>query len=284
MGARRLPPAPVLAALACLALGACTYRVGERDLLHPKRLPELPESVARRSVLVRAADGTALRGWLLTPPKPRRALLWFYGNGETAFEAAPLLYQLAGRLDAEVLVVDYRGYGWSDGEASLRGLAADAPLLVDELARLAGSDMPLLVVGRSLGCVYALRAALERPVAGVVLFAPPTSLRDVLAAWERNAPWYVRPFVRLRPDDELRELGPQPVEAVAGLAAPLLVVHGTRDRTIPFALGKRIFEHAGSPLKRLCEVPGAGHNDVDLLGGRAAACLGEFVGEVAPAR
>lgn len=275
--------AALLAAAALLLLPAgCVYRVSERHLFHPQRIPAFSEAVARRNVSVRAADGTTLRGWHLAAPGNRRAILYFYGNGETVFEASPTLYRLAELHGADVLAVDYRGYGWSDGEPSLAGIAADAPLLYDALAGLAPPGVPLFVFGRSLGSVFALRTALERPVAGVILQAPPSTIRELVAAWGRSAPWYVRPFVRLRPDAQLGALHPQPVEDAARLAAPLLVVHGDRDRAIPIALGRALYEQAASARKSFCEVAGGDHNDVDVLRGPAAVCIGRFLQEVDP--
>lgn len=268
---------PVLVLLVLVA--GCRYTISERHLLHPQRFPVLPDGVARRNVEVQAADGTILRGWLLGVPASRRALLYFYGNGESVLESSPVLYRLAQAQSADVLAVDYRGYGFSDGTPDIAKIAVDALLLYD---RLAAEGKPVIVYGRSLGAVFALRVAVERPAAGIVLLAPPTTLADVVSAWERNIPWYVRPFVFLRPDERLRDLHPQPVEDAARLAQPLLVIHGTEDRTIPPELGREVYDHAGSASKRLCLVEGAGHNDLDVLRGPAAICLGRFLDTVVP--
>ncbi len=273
------PPVPLRLARAALLgvlllVPGCRYTITERQLFHPGRYPVLSDSVARRNLELSAADGTVLRGWLLTVPGSRRALLYFYGNGESVLESAPLLHRLAVLYAADVLAVDYRGYGFSDGTPELAKIAADAPLLFD---RLAAEGKPVVVFGRSLGAVFALRVAAERPAAAVVLQAPPTTLAGVVAGWECNIPWYLRPFVFLRPEARLRDLHPQPVEDAARVAEPLLVIHGAVDRTVPAALGREIHDRAGSASKRLCIVEGAGHNDLDVLRGPAAVCLGRFL-------
>lgn len=265
------------ALLSALASG-CTYTVSERDLFLPRRFPLPPAQVAVRDVELRAADGTLLRGRRVAVAEPSRALLYFYGNGETVLEVTPLLAGLAERHRAAVLALDYRGYGFSEGSPSLAGIAADAPAVFDLLS---AEGLPVVVYGRSLGTAFALRAALERPAAGLILEAPPTAVTDVIAAWQRNVPWYLRPFVRLRPDKALRRLGPQPQDEIARLEAPLLVVHGTADRSIPIALGRRMLERAGSAVKSLCAVEGAGHNGVDVLRGPAAVCIGRFLEDAA---
>lgn len=270
--------ATAIGAAALLALAGCAYTVAERDLFHPRRFPTIGDAVALKNVEIRAADGTPLRGWRFSTAGSTRTLLYFYGNGESVLAVAPVLAGLAEHLRADVLAVDYRGYGFSEGQPSLEGIAADAPLLYDSLA---AEGRPVIVFGRSLGTVFALKAALARPVAGVILQAPPTSIRDVLEAWQRELPWYLRPFLRLRPDKRLRALGPQPGDEIARLTAPLLVIHGTADRPIPVALGRRMHERAGSAVKRLCLVEGGDHNDIDVLRGPAALCIGQFVDQVA---
>jgi pimeloyl-ACP methyl ester carboxylesterase len=262
-----------------LAAAGCRYTISERHLFHPQRFPVLADTVKRTNVEVTAADGTVLRGWHLGTPGSRLTLLYFYGNGESVLASAPVLYRLAALHDADVFAVDYRGYGFSDGTPELEKIAADALLVYD---RCAGEGKPVVVFGRSLGSVFALRVAVERRPAALVLQAPPTTLADVVAAWERNVPWYVRPFVFLRPDARLRDLHPQPVEDAARLAVPLLVIHGSDDRTIPEAQGREIERRAASAVKRLCLVEGAGHNDLDVLRGPAAVCLGRFLAEVLP--
>ena len=65
--------------------------------------------------------------------------------------------------------------------------------------------------------------------------------------------------------------------AIAGVAAPLLVLHGEADAIIPFAQGRKLFEAAPGP-KRLLAYPGRGHND--LAPAATARDAAAFLGDV----
>ncbi len=56
-------------------------------------------------------------------------------------------------------------------------------------------------------------------------------------------------------------------EAVARLDVPLLVIHGTEDELVPFAMGRALFEAARSSAKHFHEVPGGTHNDTYVAAG-----------------
>jgi hypothetical protein len=125
--------------------------------------------------------------------------------------------------------------------------------------------------------------AANRPVAGLVLEAPPTTAPEVIAVWSRTLlPWYVRWCMRLEPDATLRAFDRYPLQVVPRVTCPLLVLHGDRDTTIPAALGERVYHAAGSPTKRWVLVPGAGHNDLRIDRQPAVGALAEFIASVRP--
>ena len=98
---------------------------------------------------------------------------------------------------------------------------------------------------------------------------------------ERGLPRRVRPFVRLRPDAAIARPDFQPGILVRRLEAPLLVLHGTRDRLLPPRMGRAVVVAAGSERKTFCPVPGAGHDDLwraHEAGGDA--CLHPFLATV----
>src|SRR2546425_8847019 len=128
-----------------------------------------------------SGDGTRLAGWYLAPraadalhrpAPPSPALLWFYGNGENIAGIWPILrdFQPPG---TALLVVDYPGYGGSEGRASEAGLYAAAEAAYAALAARAGVDARRIhVYGRSLGTAVASYTAARHPVAGLLPPAP----------------------------------------------------------------------------------------------------------------
>jgi hypothetical protein len=123
-------------------------------------------------------------------------------------------------------------------------------------------------LGESLGAAVALRLAVERPPAALLLRSPFTSLADV---GRLHYPWL--PVGLLLADRYAS------AARVARLAVPLLVVAGERDQVVPAALSRRLYDAAPAP-KRFVLVPGADHNDAALLDGRqtAAEVLGFLEG------
>jgi pimeloyl-ACP methyl ester carboxylesterase len=248
-----------LAALAVLA-AACTVEIGERQLLFPwpSRLPPFSEQIDRRNVEIAAGDGVTLRGWLLDVPDERFTLVFFYGNGQSVVGSSVELHTLAHLLRADVVCVDYRGYGFSNGTPTFERLAADALLVFDHaLARAGGKRVVLM--GYSLGTGPAVLVASRRDAGALVLVAPPASPRSVVAHFESRLPWYARLFFDLEPAAPLRRLDPVPETAIRRVREPVLVVHGTEDAVVPFADGERMFRLAPGRGKRFCRIEGEDH-------------------------
>lgn len=258
---------------ATLLAAGCTVRVRDVDLLQPVRLRVLPDGVARENVEIEAADSVRLRGWVLMPQRAtvRPWLVYYYGNSQTVFSCQYELHRFATELDVNVLAVDLRGYGFSEGEPSFAAFREDGLVVFDWLTRRAEGS-PILLFGYSLGGALATCVAAERPAAGVVLSGTATSAAELLARIQKQVP-----LVKLEPDATLTQSTMQPIERVRALRAPLLVVHGTRDEVAPIEQGRRLFEAAGSMEKRFVEVAGAGHDDDLFAGGPAFEALRQFV-------
>lgn len=264
----------LMMALASAALCGCTFTLHERDLLPQPMapLPLAPAAVAMEKVEL-VSDGATLTGWLLRSPMAVRTIVYFYGNNGTVLGSAGDAAWLAGTFSADVLLVDYRGHGFSDGRATFAALAADARRTVD-FARKKLPGRPLFLFGYSMGTALAVHAAAaDRSLAGVVLVAPPTSVEEMAKVFRDRGPWYAK-LLRVEVEPSLAAI-PQPIQEIAHLDAPLLIVHGTADSTVPFSMGEMMLAGAGAKDKRLCPVPGAEHWSV-LTDEGLLRCTSEF--------
>jgi uncharacterized protein len=255
----------------------------QRRLLYlpaPRAVPPAAAVLpAAEEVSFETEDGLRLAGWFvpavhrgspsggLREAKPP-AVVVFNGNAGNRSLRAPLAAALA-RAGLAVLLFDYRGYAANPGRPTEEGLAADARAALAYLAARPDVDPARLVYfGESLGAAVALRLAVERPPAALVLRSPWASLTEV---GRRLYPWLP---VSLLLADRYDSLG-----RVGRLAAPLLVVAGERDGIVPAAHSRRLFDAAPQP-KRFVLLPGADHNDLDLLAGeRLLAELQAFLGD-----
>lgn len=203
----------------------------------------------------RAADGTRLHGWLV-PGEGDRALLWLHGNAGNIGDRVPLLGELHRQLRLPVLILDYRGYGASEGTPSEPGLYLDAEAALDALARhLRVSAERVVLLGQSLGAAVAVELASRHPPSSLILESPFTSVRDMARYHYPGLPLW--PLLRARFDALSR---------IASVSAPTLVIHGQDDEIAPAAMSQRLLAAAPGP-KRLLLIPGAGHNDLHAIGG-----------------
>ena len=212
-------------------------------------------------VRLTSSDGERLIAWHVPPRGDRPVVLYFQGNaGALDLRARRFAWLIAD--GTGLLALCYRGYGGSSGSPSEQGLIRDANAAYD----FADARYParrLVLWGESLGTGVAVALAAERRVGGVMLDAPFTSAADVGAAAYPFAPvrWFMKDPFR----SNLR---------IAKVAAPLLVLHGERDRVVPIRFGERLFALAHEP-KRMVRFPDGEHADLDDHG--AAKVVREFL-------
>ncbi len=223
-----------------------------------------------RDVVLDTDDGIRLGAWFLPAAGGQHgpAVLVFNGNaGDRSMRA--LLAAGLSRMGLSVLLFDYRGFGGNPGSPSEDGLAADARAAQAWLAAQPEVDPTRIVYfGESLGAAVAIGLAMERPPAALVLRSPFTSLPDVGRV---HYPWL--PVGRL-----LIDRYPS-IDRIGSLTAPVMVIAGDRDDIVPESLSRRLYEAAPDP-KRFLPVPGAGHNDPELLDGRLMLDeVGRFLSE-----
>ncbi|BBZ62688.1 alpha/beta hydrolase [Mycolicibacterium monacense] len=255
---RRLARLVVIVVLVANGALALLWNQQRRLIYFPAPGP-VPSATAvwsgARDVVVRTADGVDLGAWFFAAADRGPAVLVCNGNGGDRSMRAALALALR-RMGLSVLLFDYRGYGGNPGRPTEDGLAADARAARDWLAAQPEVDPDRLAYfGESLGGAVAVGLAAARPPAALVLRSPFTSLADVGAV---HYPWL--PVRRL-----LLDRYPS-IERIAGIHAPLLVIAGDRDDIVPAGLSRRLYDAAAEP-KEFVLVPGAGHNDPELLDG-----------------
>lgn len=271
------------------------YAPTRAEAVDPQRAGLAPDRA--RNVTVSTADGVTLGGWHVRPEAcageadfdasmrggERMTVLFFHGNGGHRGHRAELLSRFAQR-GLHACCFDYRGYGDSAGAPQEEGLALDARAALAWVRERGIPPERTILWGESLGCAVAVRLAEElcaagTPPRGLALEMPFTSLTEVAA----HLYWFVP--VRLI----LQERYPS-IERIPQVTCPLLVIHGTADRVVPFEHGRRIFEAAAAASaegipKRFLELPGVGHQDLSARGEAAyEGAVHEFLGALRAGR
>lgn len=200
-------------------------------------------------VMFRSSDGLAIHGWFMPGGAPNRTLIYYHGNAGNMGDRLPKLRKLHG-IGMNLFIFDYRGYGGSEGAPDLHGVVDDS--LAAYRYVLSREDIDpnhIVLYGESLGGAMAIQVATQEKLSGLILESTFTSLLDM----KRSA----YPFFpdRIVPN-EYRSL-----DLIRQVHEPILIMHGTQDRTIPFRMGEELFKAAPHP-KRFVAFEGADHSDI----------------------
>lgn len=249
-----------LAALAAgFVLAACTgvfFQPHRLQVATPDKL-----GLAYQQVIFKTRDGLELLGWFLPAKGPALGtVLQLHGNAENISTHFASLAWMPAR-GFNVFIFDYRGYGASEGSATLAGAQIDIDAALDAL--LARNDIDkdrIVMYGQSLGGALAAYYVAHSPrrdrLRALILESTFSDYVDI--AREKFADhWITWPFQwlpYLTVDDSF-----SPLPSMAKISPlPLLVLHGDQDRIVPVHHGKRLYDAALEP-KQMWIVPGAGH-------------------------
>lgn len=194
-------------------------------------------------------DGALLRGWLVHGGAEGKAPLVIYFGGSGS-ESSQVLEKARLLAPWSVALVNYRGFGQSTGSPTPASELADAVWIYDILAQRPDVDPSRIVpVGYSMGTGMAVEVAEQRPVVGVVLFAPYDSLKLVNPGSS----------VLYAPLQPLMKPYFNSIDKAPSISAPLLVLVGSDDVVFPPGVAHRLADEWGGPAEvKLYE--GEGHN------------------------
>ena len=208
-------------------------------------------------VRIRTADGVTIHGWMVLCNGCDVTLLFFHGNAGNIGDRVENIRRLH-EIGLRVFILDYRGYGLSEGSPSEQGLYEDARAAYAYLVSR-GDINPerIAIFGRSLGAAVAVDLACRVPCWRLILESTFTSAADMAG--------HILPFL---PMGRLITERFDSANKIARVRAPILQFHGTQDEIVPYRLGQKLFQMAPEP-KEFIPIPGATHNDTYFVGGRA---------------
>jgi fermentation-respiration switch protein FrsA (DUF1100 family) len=216
---------------------------------------ELPDNRIPMELLqeieLTSADGTRIFGMLASQPGEARTILFCHGQAENIDEAwgrTQALYDLGHH----VLVIDYRGYGKSEGEPSEQGLYQDAQAGYDLLVDRGVTPGRMVIAGFSMGTGVATQLATQNEAAALVLGAAFTSMRELVSG---SFPGGV-------PHGWVSTVDMDTLSRIRSIGEPLVMAHGDEDDRIPYRMGEEVFRHAAEPKTFLRR---EGVNHVDLI-------------------
>jgi hypothetical protein len=247
-------------------LAALLY-LAQRGLMYfPETVRTSPAAAGlphAEEIVLETADGEKVIAWHVAPEPGRPVVVYYHGNGASLRWRVERFRALSAG-GTGLVALSYRGYGGSTGSPSETGLLRDGAAAYEFAASRYGPERVVLW-GESLGTGIAVAIAAENPVAGVVLESAFTSAVDIAASAYPIFP------VRLLMKDQFRS-----DQRIGRVTAPVLMIHGVRDRIVPIRFAERLYEMITAP-KRFLRLADAEHNDHDAHG--VVAAVKRFLAE-----
>ena len=224
--------------LFCLYLGFLYFF--QYDLLFiPEQQYKSPQEISLpkfQEEKIQASDGVEIMHWYYEGDKNKPAVLFFHGNGGQISDFAPALIPIT-KEGYSVLAMEYRGFGNTGGNISQKTVFQDSANAFDFLKRKGHTR--IVAYGYSFGAAFATGLTTLRPVDGLILTAPFSSLKKIVS--EKPVP-----FARFL----LKDTYPSDIY-IKDYTKPILIIHGKKDTIIPYHHSQILYEQAKSPNKQL---------------------------------
>ena len=203
-------------------------------------------------IFFKTSDALVLNAWFIPAKNPRGTLLYCHGNAGNLSHRIEMV-EIFNKLNLNVFIFDYRGYGRSEGAPSEEGLYRDAQAAYDYL--LSRSDInksAIIIYGKSIGANVAVDLASKVKAALVISESGFSSAYDM-----------GRKLFPYLPVKWMLTIKYDAVSKIKSIAAPKLIIHSINDEIVPFRLGKKLFE-AAAAQKEFYQMRG-GHNEAVFM-------------------
>ena len=183
----------------------------------------------------KTSDNFELKGWFHLKNSNKKTILFLHGNAGNLDNRIDKLNFL-GNMDINFLIISWRGYSGNPGNPSETGLYKDALGGIEWLNKKGISNDRIILYGESLGTAITTEVAQNENFAGIILEAPFTSMVDM---GQKIYPIFPVKFL-LKDKYESKN-------KIKNIKSPILVLHGRKDKIVPFYMGEKIFEIANNP-------------------------------------
>ena len=204
-------------------------------------------------------DGIKLEYFVFKPKNTEKIGMFFLGNGSSIFNFSYNLYELCKKANAKIYVLNYRGYGKSEGSPSFKTQFNDDNFFYNEILK---NDKKVdFVIGYSLGSVFATYLSADNKINNLYLLSPFSETKDYLSYFKnqnmRGGKILLKPFIRITAEDYLLKISN--VEKIKNYKGKFVVFHGTDDKMLPYTMGKKLYNQSNSNNKKLFTIEGGNH-------------------------
>lgn len=200
-------------------------------------------------IIFSSSDGINLSGWFVPARNHKGVILVLHGNGENISNELTFIDYFNRKLGLSVFIIDYRGYGKSEGRPTEKGTYLDARAAWEYLTgskKIRPQD--IIIFGRSLGGPIAAWLAKEVKARALILDSTFTSIKDIAAE--------MRPYLPVR---KFFKFDYSTIDYLKGANIPVLIIHSSEDDDIPFPHAIKLYNAANEP-RQFLKIRGK-HND-----------------------
>lgn len=227
------------------------------------------EALDCEDISIKSYDGLTLYGRYYERPLEKVIELDFHGYRGHALRDYCGGAKMCSDSGRSAIIVEQRSHGRSEGKTITFGIRERKDVLcwIDYVIKRFGEDVKIILSGVSMGAATVLMASeLDLPVnvVGIIADCPYTSPKEIISKVARDNHLnsrFIYPFIKLSAKLfaglDIEEASA--IEAVKNTNIPILIIHGTDDRFVPYDMGKRIFEGCASENRKFLSVDGAGH-------------------------
>ena len=260
----------VIILFAVIAIFVYVKYLEARSLFYPsKKIEYTPAAIGLEftDTYFKTKDGKTINGWLVPAKQAKYTILFFHGNGGNISHRLDKI-KILNNIGLNIFIIDYRGYGKSEGKPSEKGVYLDANAAYDYLAKIKGiSPDSIIVYGESLGGAVAIELCTKISAKALITEEVFSSIRDMGKIMYPYLPSF---FV----SDRFNSLA-----RIEKINIPKLFIHSRNDNLVPFALSEKLYKKAKEP-KRLAIISGD-HNYAFLESEKEyTKALREFIQEL----
>ncbi len=209
----------------------------QRSLMyHPSTNNFLDENKLNHKIeKIRISSDNELKAWYFKKNENFKTLLFFHGNAGSLENRIYKLNYLS-KLKLNYIIVAYRGFSGNKGNPTEKGLYKDARAAKYWLNLNNISDQNIIIYGESLGTAVAIDLAKDHKFAGIILESPFTSMLELSRKYYPWAPSKLLLKDKYETDKKIKKI-----------FSPILILHGKKDKIVPFEMGEELFKKANNP-------------------------------------
>lgn len=223
-----------------------------------EKLLEQNEIFFSRHFIKNATDTTEY--FIFQPQNPTKTAVFFMGNGSSIADYIPWLQEMSKQSQTSIYIPNYKGSGNSTGEPKFHPQFEINNNFITHIEEEHHQKVDFLI-GYSLGTVFASKVATEKKIPNLILLAPFSDAESYFEHYKkrntRGILFIFRPFINFTAEDHLLKISTiTPLKKYTG---NLLLIHGTKDKILPYSMSEKIFQEATTPHKELLPVKNGSH-------------------------